>query len=108
MPDGWCAYNRAMRSPLATDKRTLILATLAVLLATPAHSACILSHCKKAPTRSYITNTHRQIVGDLYKPTPDRRTQIRDNHRRIIGYIEADGRITDTERREVGSIEALR
>lgn len=68
-----------------------------------------MSYCKdKAPTRSYITNTHRQIVGDLYDPGHNRRIQIRDTDRRIIGYIERDGSITNTNRQPVGSIEALR
>ncbi len=59
--------------------RTLIFTTLAVLLATPASAACLMSYCKKeAPTRSYIVNNHRQIVGDLYDPGYNRRIQIRD------------------------------
>jgi hypothetical protein len=53
------------------------------------------------PTRTYITNTHRQKVGDLYS-VPGQRTQIRDNHRRILGYIETDGTITNTNRQKIG------
>ncbi len=89
--------------------RLLILATVAVILASPATAGgCVLSHCKKdAPTRSYITNTHRQIVGDLYSPGHGRRTQIRTNQRVIIGFIEADGSILNTRRQTVGSIESL-
>jgi hypothetical protein len=44
---------------------------------------------------------------DIYNPAPGRRLQIRDNHRRIIGYIERDGDITDKRRRKVGGIEEL-
>ncbi len=90
--------------------RTLIFTILAVLLlATPASAKCIMSYCKDgSTTRSYITNTSRQIVGDLYDPGHDRRVQIRDNDRRIIGYIERDGSIINTSRQQVGSIEALR
>ena len=65
--------------------RLLALAALIVFLASPASAACILSHCQKdkAPTRAYITNTHRQIVGDLYSPgggqrVRTKRLQLRD------------------------------
>ena len=86
--------------------RTLIFTILAVTLATPAQSACLMSYCKdKAPTRSYITNTHRQKFGDLYTPGPGRRTQIRDTSRRILGYVELDGSITNPSRQKVGSVE---
>ncbi|MEE9207411.1 MAG: hypothetical protein V3U67_03390 [Gemmatimonadota bacterium] len=89
--------------------RLLATATLAVLLASPASARCVLSHCKAdAPTRSYITNQHRQKVGDLYKPGSGQRVQIRDTSRRIIGYIELDGTITNPSRQKVGSVEALR
>jgi hypothetical protein len=40
-------------------------------------------------------------------PGHGRRLQIRDKHRRIIGYIERDGDITDKSRRKVGGIEKL-
>ena len=94
--------------------RTLILATLATLvLASPeASAACVMSYCKDSstaststPTRSYITNTHRQNVGDLYDPGYGRRLQIRNNHRQIIGYIEHDGTVTNTSRQPVAEIE---
>ena len=90
--------------------RIMTLATLAVIVASPAAAGgCLMSYCKdKAPTRSYITNTHRQKVGDLYKPGPGQRVQIRDTSRRIIGYIELDGTITNPSRQKVGSVEALR
>ena len=88
--------------------RALILATLAVLLASPATAACVLSHCKDgATTRSYITNPSRQIVGDLYRPSGGGRIQIRTNQRVIVGYIEHDGSITNTRRQEIGTIEAV-
>ena len=89
--------------------RLLAVAALALIVASPAKARCILSHCKdKAPTRSYITNTHRQKVGDLYKPGSGQRVQIRDTSRRILGYIEIDGSITNTHRQPVANIEALR
>jgi hypothetical protein len=89
--------------------RTLIFTILAVLLlASPASAACVLSYCKKdAPTRSYITNPSRQIVGDLYDPGHGRRVQIRNNSRQILGYIERDGTITNRSRQKVGTIERL-
>ena len=90
--------------------RLLTFTILAVLLATsPASAKCIMSYCKDgATTRSYITNTHRQIVGDLYDSGHGRRVQIRNKHRRIIGYVERDGRITNPSRQPAASIEALR
>ena len=90
--------------------RVLILATLALIVASSEASArCVMSYCKaEAPTRSYITNTHRQIVGDLYSPGNGRRVQIWDPSRRIVGYVERDGSITNPSRQKVGSVEALR
>ena len=89
------------------------LMILAVILASPPVSAqCIMSYCKNrettaTPTRSYITNQHRQIIGDLYDPGHGRRIQIRDKNRKILGYIERTGKVTDSRRREVGGIEDL-
>ncbi len=93
----------------------LILATLATLiLASPEASArCIMSYCKDsstastpAPSTSWaITNTHRQRLGDIYNPGGGRRVQIRDNSRRIIGYIERDGTVTNTHRQKVGTLD---
>jgi hypothetical protein len=92
-----------------TDMRILTLILLAMLLATPASARCLMSYCKdKAPSRSYITNNHRQKVGDLYSPGNGQRVQIRDTSRRIIGYIELDGSITNTRRQPVANIETLR
>ncbi len=88
--------------------RVLILAALAtmVLATSPASARCIMSYCKdgavtasaSSPSRTHITNQHRQIVGDLYDPGHGRRVQIRDNSRRIIGYIERDGTVTNASR----------
>ncbi len=90
--------------------RVLILAAFAVILsAAPASARCIMSYCKdgatSTPTRSYITNTHRQKVGDVYNPGHGQRLQIRDTSRRIIGYIERDGTVTNTHRQPVAEIE---
>jgi len=89
--------------------RALAVATVAVIVASSEASAtCSMSYCKdKAPTRSYITNTHRQKVGDLYKPGSGQRIQIRDTSRRIVGYIELDGSITNPNRQKKGSVESL-
>ncbi len=94
----------------------LILATLATLiLASPEASArCIMSYCKDsstattapAPATSWaITNTSRQRLGDVYNPGHGRRVQIRDTSRRIIGYIERDGTVTNTSRQKVGTLD---
>lgn len=57
-------------------------------------------------TRTYdITNDRRQKLGSIYDPGTGDRLQIRDNQRRIIGYIEKDGTITDSRRRKVGEID---
>lgn len=78
-------------------------------LASPVN-ACEWSWCGESekPTRSYITNTHRQVQGDLYDPGNGRRVQIRNKHRQIIGYIEKDGRVTNTHRQTVKEIEVER
>ena len=86
----------------------ILLIVLAAFLiwvdTTPAHGQCLMSYCKdKVSTRTYITNTHRQKVGDLYS-VPGQRTQIRDRSRRIIGYIEHDGTITNTHRQKKGQL----
>ncbi len=100
--------------------RTLILATLAnLVLASPEASArCVMSYCKDAPattastpapsTSWAITNTSRQRLGDIYNPGHGRRLQLRDNDRRIIGYIERDGTVTNTSRQRVGTVEGLK
>ena len=96
-------------------RHVIILAALAVLAlsAPPVAAACIMSYCKDAtataspaPSTSWaITNTSRQRLGDIYNPGQGRRLQIRDTSRRIIGYIERDGTVTNTSRQPVASIE---
>ncbi len=90
----------------------LILAAVAVILiaASPAAARCFkfqrdCTVSRSTPTRSYIVNPDRQIVGDLYDPGHGRRVQIRDTSRRIIGYIERDGAVTNTSRQPVAEIE---
>ena len=90
----------------------MLIALAAFLLwveMSPALGACVMSYCKdgsatSAPSRTYITNIHRQKVGDLYDPGTGRRIQIRDTSRRIVGYIELSGRITNTRRQKIGKI----
>ncbi len=92
-------------------------AALAMVMATsPASARCIMSYCKDAtaststpaPSTSWaITNTSRQRLGDVYNPGHGRRLQIRDTSRRIIGYIEVDGTVTNTSRQRVGTKEEL-
>ena len=93
--------------------RLIILALSAVVLASPADAQCIMSYCKDRettvappPTTSWaITNTSRQRIGDVYNPGGGRRVQIRDTSRRILFYIERDGRITNTHRQRIGTLE---
>ncbi len=94
--------------------RVFILTAFAVVLASPEASArCIMSYCKDsstastpAPSTSWaITNTSRQRLGDVYNPGHGRRVQIRDTSRRIIGYIERDGTVTNISRQRIGTIE---
>ena len=85
---------------------TLAAFTVAILSSPATAGGCVMSYCKDgATTRSYITNTRRQIVGDLYNPGHGRRTQIRNNRRQILGYVERDGTITNTRRQRVLEIE---
>ncbi len=73
----------------------------------PAEGACVLSYCKddsRKPSRQLVTNEHRQVIGDLYDTGHGRRIQIRDTDRRIIGYIERSGRITNTSRQKRGEL----
>ncbi len=71
--------------------------------------ACDFKFCQhrqdRTPSRHYITNTHRQIIADLYDPGTGGRIQIRNNHRQILGYIERDGTITNRHRQKVGEIQ---
>ena len=89
-------------------------AALAVVMATsPASARCLMSYCKDgaataspAPSTSWaITNTSRQRLGDVYNPGHGRRLQIRDNSRRIIGYIERNGTVTNTHRQKIGTLD---
>ena len=90
---------------------TLTLALILIAVPVAAEARCIMSYCTdgaastSTPTRSYIVNTHRQEVGDLYDPGHGPRLQIRNNHRQIIGYIERDGTVINTHRQKVLSIE---
>ncbi len=95
-------------------RNVIILAALSVVLSSPEASArCIMSYCKDAPvttapapgSRSYITNTSRQRLGDIYNPGQGRRLQIRDTSRRIIGYIERDGTVTNTSCQRIGILD---
>lgn len=52
-----------------------------------------------------ITNDRRQVIGDVYDPGHGRRLQLRDDRGRIVGYIEKSGKVTDTRRRKLGTIE---
>ena len=97
--------------------RTLaILATLAVVLASPAKAGGCDYYCRKnggtatvstpAPgERRAITNTSRQRLGDIYNPGHGQRVQIRDTSRRILGYIEPDGTITNRNRQRIGTLD---
>ena len=98
--------------------RLLTLATLAVVLMTsaPVSAECAFKFCQEryqqgrnGPKTHAITNTSRQRLGDVYDNGPGR-IQIRDRHRRIVGYIESSSQelvIVNTHRQKVGSIEAL-
>lgn len=73
-----------------------------------------MSYCKgdvatlPAPgERLAITNPSRQRIGDVYNPGHVRRVQIRDTSRRIIGYIERDGTVTNTSRQRIGRVELI-
>ena len=95
--------------------RVFILTAFAVALsASTASARCMMSYCKDgaattstpAPSTSWaITNTYRQRLGDVYNPGSGRRLQVRDNSRRIVGYIERDGTVTNTHRQKIGTIE---
>lgn len=93
--------------------RFLILAALAVALAaSPAAARCFkfqrdCGASSSTPKTYPITNTHRQRTGDIYDPGHGRNIQIRDNYRRILGFIERDGTVINTHRQPVGSIENL-
>jgi hypothetical protein len=84
----------------------VLTAFLAVPLATsPAFAKCSFNIC--AGERAKLLDSRKLRVGDIYNPGHGRRLQIRNKHRQILGYIERSGKITDTRRRRVGSIEGL-
>ncbi len=95
--------------------RLLTLAALAlVLLASPATAGgCLMSYCKgetsTPSTREIRSNweSGRQRLGDFYYPGHNRRIQIRNNSRQIIGFIEPDGDVTNIHRQKKSSIEEL-
>lgn len=91
--------------------RLMIMAVLASILAVPlatppADAKCSFNIC--AGERAKLLDSQKLRVGDIYNPGHGRRLQIRNKHRQILGYIEPSGKITDTRRRKVGSIGALR
>lgn len=57
---------------------------------------------------SYTIRDDRRVkVGDIYCPNEQRRCQIRDTRRNILGYVDSKGVIRDKRRRKVGTIEGL-
>lgn len=95
-----------------TNVRRLIIATLVafwtvMLWPSTAHS-CEFKFCKhraETPKIYVLKNLHQQKTGDIYDPGHGRRLQIRDNHRRIIGYIERNRTIIDIRRQKTGEVE---
>lgn len=85
-----------MKSPLRWYYALVILCTI-VFIVVAAKEA-------RGVERYRIYDTERNIQGDIYDPGHNRRLQIRDKDRNIIGYIEADGTLTDNRRRELGHI----
>ncbi len=91
----------------------LIVGVFPLVIAATANAAeCKFKFCAgradtSGPSTRVITNTARQRLGDLYHPGGDRRVQIRNNARQILGYIEKDGTITNTNRQRIGTLEQL-
>ncbi len=84
----------------------VIALTLVTCTPPPAYATCLMSWCtddQPVKKRTHITNTHRQKVGDLYDSGTGR-IQIRDTSRRIVGYVERSGRITNINRQKIGSV----
>ena len=52
--------------------------------------------------RYKIADERQRVIGDIYDPGTGGRLQIRDRHRRIIGYIEGDGDVTNQRRCKAG------
>lgn len=95
----WWARRWAKAGPLIGAPHPWLGVAFALLL------SCTYYQAAYAAETYDITNDRRQIVGDIYDPGHGRRLQIRDSRRRIIGYIEADGDITDTRRRKIGEVD---
>ncbi len=86
---------------------TLALVFLVAVAMEAEAGECSFKFCQgsgQKATRQKITNEHRQVIGDLYRPRPGARVQIRNNSRQILGYIERDGTITNRSRQKVGEI----
>ncbi len=67
--------------------------------------AVAFSNSRSPREYEFATDTSRQRLGDIYNPGGGRRVQIRDTSRRIIGYIERDGTVTNTSRQRVGTLD---
>lgn len=79
-------------------KKLMVLVALGLLLASGPYREAASAE------RTKIYDSRNRQVGDIYDPGHGRRLQIRDNNRRIIGYVERSGKITDTRRRKVGEV----
>ena len=87
--------------------QAVLIAILAVFLASsPTVAKCSFGIC--AGERAKLLDSRKLRVGDIYNPGHGRRLQIRDKNLRVLGYIEKSGKITDKQRRSVGSIPSLR
>lgn len=63
---------------------------------------------KPAPGEKWkVTDDRRQKLGDIHNPGHNRPLQIQGSQRRIIGYIDKSGALTDAHRRKVGTVEDL-
>ena len=80
----------------------LLIFWIGVILFAQHALSCTNMFC--GPKARKITNERGQQRGDIYNPGHGRRLQIRDNRRRIIGYIERNGTVTDTRRRKIGRV----
>ncbi len=85
---------------------------LLAISATANAAECQFKYCRyqqtTGTTTRAIVNINRQRLGDLYHPGGDRRVQIRNNSQQILGYIEADGTVTNPNRQRIGTIEEAR
>ena len=100
-----------MRTTITLAVATII-ATLAVALLihigpAAAGERCPLGICDGQRAKTFDARKLR--TGDIYNPGHGRRLQIRNKNLRILGYIEVpSGKVTDRQRRKVGSVEGLR